>query len=111
MKSLLSIVAVVLAGSCMVAACSSANRQLGTIAGTAQPCIGPYIPNADYTVDVTVLQNSRTVAVRKDLVSPYRFQVRVPPGRYQVTAPADGSAAVTVRSAKTVTVTLHNTCQ
>lgn len=110
-RGLLSIAAIALAGSCIVAGCSSTKHRLGTIAGTAQPCIGPYIRNAHYTVDVTVLQDSRTVAVRKDLASPYRFQVRVPPGRYQVKAPADGSVAVTVRSAETVTVVLHNTCQ
>jgi hypothetical protein len=94
-----------------LSACTAPNSGTGTIAGTAQPCIGPYIPHAHYVVRfVRVSAGTRTVALRKNLTTPFRFTFTVPPGTYKVSAPADGSTDVHVHRGQTARVSLRNTC-
>ena len=105
---LLLLAAMVLA----LSACTASNHGTGTISGTAQPCIGPYIAPARYTVRfVRVSAGTRTVALRKNLTTPFRFTFTVPPGAYQVSAPGDGSTDVHVRRGEVVRVSLRSMCQ
>jgi len=103
-----SSLAIVLLGA---SGCDGGPSRPGTIRGTAQPCVGPFLPGAVYTVPfVSVVSGSRTVATRKNLASPYEFAFTVAPGTYRVVASADGSVQVHVVSGKTVNVALYNTC-
>ena len=64
--------------------CDGSSHPTGTIVGTAEPCIGPYIQNAHYTVEYVSVSNSGgTVARQSNLTSPYKFAFAVPPGTYQ----------------------------
>jgi hypothetical protein len=110
-------VALVVSGTVVIAAvglsgCAAASHKSGTISGTVQPCIGPYIPNAHYTVGfVSVSKGFRTVAKQTNLASPYKFSFTVSPGTYRVAAPGNGSVQAHVEQGKTVTVALHSSCQ
>lgn len=94
-----------------VSGCTGSNRSTGTISGTAEPCIGPAIPNGHYTVRfVNVTQGSHTVASRRNLTRPYRFTFQLSPGLYRVSAASDGSVRVRVAAGRTTKVALHNSC-
>jgi len=109
--------ALVVSGTVMIAAeglsgCAAANHKSGTISGTAQPCIGPYIPSAHYTVGyVSMSKGSRTVAKQTNLASPYKFSFTVSPDTFRVAAPGNGSVQARLEQGKTVTVALHSSCQ
>jgi hypothetical protein len=91
--------------------CTASTNESSKISGTAEPCIGPYIPNAHYTVRfVSVSEGSRAVAKQKNLTSPYKFSFTVPAGIYRVAAPGDGSVQARVEPGKTVTVALQSGC-
>lgn len=94
-----------------LSACTATDRGTGTLSGTAEPCVGPEIPNAHYVVRfVRVTTNGRTVAMRTNLTRPYRFTFTLPAGTYRVTAPADGSIEVHVIRGQVARVALHNGC-